>query len=137
MISYVEKGIGLHEAIVAAGHWLFEKDGVWISSDDVAVQAIIDSYDSLPHAKKERVRQIREEAVGRSSRRIWAGVRDYDDLRMLRDLYESVNIVGATRKPRMDDLVAMHDAVEQALTEVQAATTVAQVRAVVVNWPWA
>jgi hypothetical protein len=44
MITYREKGGGLHGAIAAAGHWLREEDGVWISSDDAAVQAIIDGY---------------------------------------------------------------------------------------------
>lgn len=45
MINYIEKGFGLHRAIAAAGHWLIEADGIWQSSDDVAVQAIIDAYD--------------------------------------------------------------------------------------------
>jgi hypothetical protein len=44
MIAYTEKGYGLHAAIQAAGHWLREQDGVWLASDDAAVQAIIDGY---------------------------------------------------------------------------------------------
>lgn len=44
MILYIEKGIGMHDAIREAGFSLYEKDGVWVSSDDVAVQAIIDAY---------------------------------------------------------------------------------------------
>lgn len=44
MINYVEKGIGLHGLIESSGHRLEQSDGVWISDDDVAVQAIIDSY---------------------------------------------------------------------------------------------
>lgn len=43
-IAYTEKGSGLHDAIQAAGHWLAQVDGVWMSNDDVAVQAIIDGY---------------------------------------------------------------------------------------------
>ncbi|MBK5945959.1 hypothetical protein CCR83_05700 [Rhodobacter veldkampii DSM 11550] len=43
-IKYTEHGIGLHDAIEAAGHWLRQVDGVWQSSDDAAVQAIIDGY---------------------------------------------------------------------------------------------
>lgn len=49
-IIYTEKGYGLHEAIRAAGHWLEQRDGVWISSNDTAVQAIIDAY-TLDDAK--------------------------------------------------------------------------------------
>lgn len=52
MISYNEKGSGLHEAIRKAGHWLREENGVWISSNDTAVQAIIDGF-TLDNAKAE------------------------------------------------------------------------------------
>ncbi len=58
MITYTEKGAGLHEAIVAAGHWIEQRDGTWISSDDVAVQAIIDGYDPLPLARERKWREI-------------------------------------------------------------------------------
>lgn len=44
MIVYIEKGAGLHKAIEAAGHTMVQCDRVWVSSDDVAVQAIIDGY---------------------------------------------------------------------------------------------
>jgi hypothetical protein len=44
MIEYAEKGAGLHAAIADAGHWLQQTVGVWISSDDAAVQALIDGY---------------------------------------------------------------------------------------------
>lgn len=44
MIDYTEKGAGLHARIAAAGHWLQSIDGVWHSSDDAAVQALIDGY---------------------------------------------------------------------------------------------
>lgn len=50
MITYTEKGAGLHELISAAGHWMQQADGVWVSSDDVAVQALIDGY-TLEQAK--------------------------------------------------------------------------------------
>ena len=51
MIQYTEKGYGLHNAIRAAGHWLREENGAWVSSNDEAVQAIIDSkMESLAHA---------------------------------------------------------------------------------------
>ncbi len=61
MINYVEKGIGLHDAIAAAGHWLAQVDGVWESSDDVAVQAIIDAFDPLPEAKAAKWAQVQAE----------------------------------------------------------------------------
>lgn len=57
MIKYTEKGVGLHNAITAAGHSLYELDGVWVSSDDVAVQAVIDTY-PLSGAQDEVVAAI-------------------------------------------------------------------------------
>ena len=57
MITYTEKGVGLHEAVTEAGHWLEQRDGVWISSDDAAVQAIIDGY-TLAQAKAEKKREV-------------------------------------------------------------------------------
>lgn len=56
-IIYTEKGAGLHDAIAAAGHWLMEIDGAWASSDDAAVQVIIDSY-SLADCQAEIVARI-------------------------------------------------------------------------------
>ncbi len=44
MIYYTEKGAGLHEAVAVAGHFMRQVNGIWVSSDDVAVQAIIDAY---------------------------------------------------------------------------------------------
>lgn len=46
-VNYIEKGIGLHEAISAAGHYLREDNGVWIGGGPkgpMYVQAIIDTY---------------------------------------------------------------------------------------------
>lgn len=46
MITYREKGEGLHEEIARQGHWLGQDDsGVWRSDDDEAVQHIIDWFD--------------------------------------------------------------------------------------------
>ena len=57
IIIYIEKGAGLHDRIAAAGHWLMQLDGVWTSSDDTAVQAIIDGY-TLAHCQAEIVGRI-------------------------------------------------------------------------------
>lgn len=44
MISYTEKGAGLHEAVARAGYLFRQENGVWMSSDDAAVQVLIDAY---------------------------------------------------------------------------------------------
>jgi len=61
MIDYIEKGAGLHRAVTDAGHWLEQRDGVWISSDDDAVQRIIDGY-TLEQAKAEQQRRVAAQA---------------------------------------------------------------------------
>jgi len=68
MISYIEKGIGLHEEIARQGHRLENRDGTWISDNDAAVQAIIDSYDPLPYEKQQAHSAI-DEAAGRARAR--------------------------------------------------------------------
>jgi hypothetical protein len=61
MITYTEKGSGLHDAIRKAGHWLREENGVWLSSNDADVQAIIDGYDPLPGARDAKWEDIKAE----------------------------------------------------------------------------
>jgi hypothetical protein len=43
-IKYIEKGLGMWQAIEAAGHWLRQNNRVWECSDEAAVQAIIDAH---------------------------------------------------------------------------------------------
>ena len=43
-VTYAEFGLGLHQAVVAAGHWLAEIGGVWTADNPIAVQAIINGY---------------------------------------------------------------------------------------------
>lgn len=61
MIEHVEKGFGMVAAIEGAGHVLQCIDGVWHSSDDVAVQAIIDGY-TLDAAKARKSDDIARHA---------------------------------------------------------------------------
>jgi hypothetical protein len=60
MINYIEKGSGLHNLISDSGYLLVKKNYEWISSDDVAVQAIIDAYDPLPTVKTELKQMIKD-----------------------------------------------------------------------------
>lgn len=60
MILYIEKGANLHKAISNAGYTIYKLDGSWVSSDDTAVQAIIDRYDPLPEAKAEALQRVKE-----------------------------------------------------------------------------
>lgn len=62
MITYIEKGAGLHSHIAENGFSLEQIDGVWISSDDLAVQVLIDDYDPLTPAKLEAKARLTEQA---------------------------------------------------------------------------
>jgi hypothetical protein len=62
MINYIEKGIGLHEAISQAGYYLRQVDGAWISDNDVEVQKIINEYNPLPDAREQAKLRIREQS---------------------------------------------------------------------------
>lgn len=72
-INYIEKGAGLHAAIQAAGHWLYSRGGTWVSSDDAAVQAIIDTYDPLPEARRAKWLEVQAERDRRKSAGVSAG----------------------------------------------------------------
>lgn len=68
MIQYTEKGAGLHDRIAKSGHWLKQLDGEWVSSDDAAVQAVIDAYtvaDAAAYrsAEVERIAKAKRDQV--------------------------------------------------------------------------
>ena len=73
MINYIELGVGLHDAIHDAGHWLEKRDGQWLSSDDVAVQAIIDAYDPLPAARSDAIERVKGAAAAARERYVTPG----------------------------------------------------------------
>ena len=58
-ITYPTPNQWTNEAITAAGHDIWVEDGVWRSTDGVAVQAIIDSHDPLPQAQAEAERMVK------------------------------------------------------------------------------
>lgn len=51
MINYADKGPGLEAYITESGHWAVNVNGVWHTSNDAVVQALIDGY-TLNHAKE-------------------------------------------------------------------------------------
>jgi hypothetical protein len=58
MITYIEKGIWMHDAVRAAGFRLWNDNGVWQSDNDTAVQAIINSFNPLSFAQQEAIASI-------------------------------------------------------------------------------
>lgn len=63
MIRYIEKGIGMHEALSNAGLSLWQQDGEWVTNDDpLVIQAFIDNYviskDELLAPINQRVEEL-------------------------------------------------------------------------------
>ena len=61
-INYIEKSKFMHSFISEQGHTLQNLDGVWVSDNDDAVQAIIESFNPLPLLQKEYVDLVNKAA---------------------------------------------------------------------------
>lgn len=133
-INYLEKGAQLHAAIRAAGHWLREENGAWVSSNDEAVQAIIDAYDPLPDYKTERVAAIKAEGLDRIQA-VFPAINSFDELALIRELF--LSILPAARSPTANwqRMIDIYTAGRNAATAVNSATTKQQVDAVIPAWP--
>lgn len=134
MIRYTEKGRWLHDAVRRAGHQLWEENGEWKSSNDAAVQAIIDGFDPLPEYKAEKVKVIKADGLSRIQQ-VFPAIKDFDDLQFTRELY--LSIAPAARQPttQWQRMLSIYTAGQTAITAVNNATTQAQVDAVSPAWP--
>lgn len=66
-VNYIEKGIWLHQEVARQGHKIWNVRGTWYSTNDVAVQAIIDSFDPIPDARRQKRQEIKAEAARRAA----------------------------------------------------------------------
>lgn len=112
-INYVEKGSALHDAIVKAGFWLRDRNGTWESSDDVAVQAIIDAFDPVAHYQAVKIAEAKAEA----QKRIFAIYPQWKQANMtaraveLQDIWRDVGEWTAQEQAESTALKAAWDAV--------------------------
>lgn len=125
---------GLDEAIAAAGQKAYWEDGRLVVSDEAAVQKIIDSYDPLPYAKREKKRRIAEEALERV-KMLFPAIESYAQLEL--EVERWLSISPAARSPtvsykRLIDTVL---AARSAFSEVNGATTLSAVESVKPKWP--
>lgn len=143
-INYIEKGRFLHDEISAQGFQLYQNDaGVWISDNDIAVQAIIDTFDPLPRTRREKRREAVAECVRRANER-------YNDeenlcfptaesIRVLVDIDASYRSQATGVRQRIIDVLAIYSAFQTIRSEINALTDVALIEAYdVVNnplWP--
>ena len=89
MINYTEKGIGLHELIGEAGFSFSQVDGVWVSSDDTAVQLIIDSYDPLEDYKTTKKDEVKAEGLNRINIQFPA-IQSVDEIKFYAEFWQSI-----------------------------------------------
>lgn len=133
-IDYIEKGAGLHDAVLAAGHTLYQKNGVWESTNDTAVQAIINSYNPLADQKAARILAIKTEGLARMNA-LFPAIETLDEVTLLAEFW--LSIVAGSRNPTVSfkKIIDIYQAAKTAVTGVNACTTKAQIDAVTVSWP--
>lgn len=134
MINYTEKGIGLHEAIRKAGHWLRDENGMWVSDNDAAVQALIDSYDPIPAARMARIATIKADGLQRMNH-LFPALTSLDEVSFYAEFWTS--IASAARAPTVNftKIIAIYTAAKNAVIAVNGATTQVLIDAVAPAWP--
>lgn len=133
-INYIEKGNGLHEKISGLGLSLWEENRVWKSSDDVAVQAIIDAYDPLPDRKKTRVDAIKAEGLARIND-IFPAIKSVDEIAFYVEFWLSIKSTSRASTINFQKSIDIYTAAKAAISSVNSAVDVAGINAVVVAWP--
>lgn len=133
-INYVEKGYRLHAAVRAAGHSLWEENGVWKSSNDVVVQTIVDNYNDFADYKTDRIAAIKADGLARIQA-VFPAINSFDELALIRDLF--LSILPAARSPTANwqRMIDIYTAGRNAVIGVNNATTKQQVDAVTPAWP--
>ena len=129
-INYVEKGHWLPDEIGRQGYHLTQRDGTHVSTDDVAVQAIIDSFDPLPNAKADKIAELNLEA-GKRVDDIYGflpGDRENTNPKDVQGFYDFViDIVGMIPSPnpitgRLAELKAVRDVMQATKGQINAQT---------------
>ena len=148
MITYIEKGAAMHQAILDEGFkGIYEHNNVWLArdpSEEVAINAFILAYDGLPAVKKEKRLALRDEYRNHL-------ILIYPDAEemtpshfdvvvdMCFDIFRSV--IGSSRSPNVDwqNVLDTRTARRNIRTEINDLTTIAEVQSYdVVNnplWP--
>lgn len=115
-------------------HGYYTEMGVAKSRNDPACQAIIDGWDELPEYKDARILAIKTEGLTRIQV-VLPGVKDFDTLELMRELWLSVAPAARAPTATLTSAINIYTAGRNGVNAVKAATTKAQVDAVVVAWP--
>ncbi len=97
---------GLHELLESAGFAVHFRDNELLGTRidggnyiDAECQVVIDSYDPLPHAKRDKIRELKVEGLSRVQS-VFPAIKNFDDLDLVREQYLSV--APAARQPTTD-----------------------------------
>ncbi len=125
-INYIEKGHFLHDEIKRQGFSLFQKDDVWIADNDAAVQNIINTFDPLPEAKKEKRKELKTEAMNRAVS-VYEFIEDIEPVSFFQfaeDLFTSILPAARdTLKPNLLALKDIRDTANDAIDAINALAT--------------
>lgn len=135
-ITYIEKGIGLHNTIIAAGHWLAQINGVWTSDNDAAVQLIINNYNYLPDYQAIGIASIKATGLAKINA-LFPAITSIDQIQFFAEFW--LSIASAARSPTANftAVINIYTAAKNGIAAVQAASTTTGVDAAVaaVAWP--
>ena len=90
---------GLTTTLAGLGYTLERKNNVWISSDDTAVQTIVDSYDPVPATKKIKIQLLKDEFVRRAGL-IFSAIESFDQIELMVEQW--LSIVPAARSATVE-----------------------------------
>ena len=128
MINYIEKGIGLHEAIGDAGYRLQQINGVWVSDNDIAVQLIIDAYNHLPDVKINKLDELKAEGLVRIQL-IFPAIGNWDVLDLEYERWLSIVPAARQPPPNYQSMIDIYQTGRNAAQIINARSDVANVQA--------
>ena len=135
MIDFKNKSCeALSNAIAQAGHWVRLHDNVPVSSNDAAVQAIIDGFDPIPNARNVRIMEIKVDGLARINA-AYPAITSLDEIAFYADFWLSIAPAARVPNAPFKKVIDIYSAAKVAIAAVNAATTQALIDAVAVNWP--
>ena len=126
MIDLKGKNKYVIPAIEAAGHIVGTHNFVQYSSDDVAVQAIIDAYDAIPQAQDDKIEELKAEGL-RRIQLIFPSISDFDELDFATEQYLSV--APAARQPTtgFQSAIDIRQAAKNAIVFIKSLTILTEI----------
>lgn len=128
LVTYIEKGHGLWDALEAAGHVVEEENGFYMTPGDVAtVEAFIADYDDLPDWKAVKTAEIKAEGLAKINK-VFPAINNLDEVQLSAEQWQS--IAPASRQPTADfqKAIDIYTAARDAITNVNLLVDVVSVK---------